>query len=219
MTSAREEMLARVRRGLAGRDEAAARSDVDARLERQHVGPIPAIGTVEGEAAIEQFITRARAAAATVERLAGPGDVPAAVADYLAGRNLAARARISADLAGLGWERTGLDIVGGKADPADTVSVVSAEAAIAETGTLLLISGAEHSTAANFLPETHLVVVPASRVVGSYELAWKQARARHGLPRTLNFITGPSRTGDIEQRIQLGAHGPRNLHIMVVGDL
>ena len=57
--------------------------------------------------------------------------------------------------------------------------------------------------------------------LGPYEDAWDRLRAAEGegrLPRTVNFITGPSRTGDIEQTIQMGAHGPRRLHVILVED-
>ena len=93
---------------------------------------------------------------------------------------------------------------------------------MAETGTLMLISGPQTPTTLNFLPDTHIVVLRAEQVVATYEDGWDLLRAGReapeGLPRAVNFITGPSRTGDIEQRIELGAHGPRRLHIVLVED-
>ncbi len=96
-------------------------------------------------------------------------------------------------------------------------------AAVAETGTLMLASGPGTPTTLNFLPDTHIVVLRAGQIVASYEDGWDLIRARadgnpQTLPRTINMITGPSRTGDIEQRIQLGAHGPRRLHVVLVED-
>jgi L-lactate dehydrogenase complex protein LldG len=92
----------------------------------------------------------------------------------------------------------------------------------------MLVSGKNSPSALNFLPDTHIVVLPIARMVGPMEAAWdrlRQAFAPHGedvggaaMPRTINFITGPSRTGDIEQKIEMGAHGPRRLHIIVVED-
>jgi L-lactate dehydrogenase complex protein LldG len=82
----------------------------------------------------------------------------------------------------------------------------------------MLISAAETSTTLNFLPDTHIVVVSTDQVVATYEDGWDRLRAHGGMPRTINFITGPSRTGDIEQRIELGAHGPRQLHIILIDD-
>jgi L-lactate dehydrogenase complex protein LldG len=96
---------------------------------------------------------------------------------------------------------------------------------VAETGTLMLHSGPESPTRNNFLPDTHIAVLRASQVVASYEdgfdnLRRKFAKAAGGffLPRTINFITGPSRTADIEQKLELGAHGPRRLHIILIDD-
>ena len=106
----------------------------------------------------------------------------------------------------------------GRAEAIDAVSLTPCFAAIAETGTLMLISGAVTPTTLNFLPDTHIVVVNANQVVATYEDGWDRLRTGGGMPRAINFITGPSRTGDIEQRIELGAHGPRRLHIILVDD-
>ena len=93
----------------------------------------------------------------------------------------------------------------------------------AETGTLMMTSGPDHPSTLNFLPETHIVVLPAERIGGAYEEGWAHLRAEGGpdadasfMPRTVNLVTGPSRTADIEQTIALGAHGPRRLHIVIV---
>ncbi|MDX1605990.1 MAG: lactate utilization protein C, partial [Candidatus Competibacterales bacterium] len=99
----------------------------------------------------------------------------------------------------------------------DKVTVTPAFAGIAETGTLMLLSGPDSPTTLNFLPDAHIVVLPAERIVGPYEAAWQRLRARNEpLPRTVNLITGPSRSADIEQTLQLGAHGPIRLHILLV---
>ena len=104
------------------------------------------------------------------------------------------------------------------------MSLTPCLAAIAETGTLMLVSGADTPTTLNFLPDTHIVVLRAGQVVAGYEDAWDLVRGRGAggdppaWPRTVNLITGPSRTGDIEQRIQLGAHGPRRLHVVLVDE-
>jgi L-lactate dehydrogenase complex protein LldG len=126
------------------------------------------------------------------------------------------------ELEALPWkDQPMLTVTRGAAREPDAVSVTGALAGIAETGTLMLHSGPGGPSSLNFLPETHVVVLPAARVVGSYEDGWDLLRRRFGngtMPRTVNFITGPSRSADIEQTIQLGAHGPRRLHIVLVGD-
>ena len=86
----------------------------------------------------------------------------------------------------------------------------------------MLLAGPEGPTTLNFLPENHVVVLKKSELVGAYEDAWDRLRDAVGpdglLSRVVNMITGPSRTGDIEQTIELGAHGPLRLHILLVDD-
>ena len=92
-------------------------------------------------------------------------------------------------------------------------------AALAETGTLMLVSGPDTPATASLLPETHVAIVPAGRIVKRMEEGWALARAELGeLPRAVNFVSGPSRTADIDQTLVLGAHGPYRLHMVIVGD-
>ena len=103
---------------------------------------------------------------------------------------------------------------------ADLVGVSHADAGVAETGTLVLTSGPDNPTTLNFLPDHHIVVVDASTVSGDYETVWADLRRRFGagaMPRTVNLVTGPSRSADIGQVLQLGAHGPVAVHIFVLG--
>ncbi len=167
---------------------------------------------------------------ATVDRVDDMTAVPAALSDYLKRENLPARVVMAPDktLDAAAWDSEPLlEIRRGVPEEPDMVSVTSAPAAVAETGTLAMFSGADHPSTLNFLPETHVVVLPASRIAKTYEDVWDQIRARMAdasdgrgnlPPRTVNFITGPSRSGDIEQTLLLGAHGPRRLHIILVDD-
>ena len=101
----------------------------------------------------------------------------------------------------------------------DMVGITSCFCAVAETGTLMLLSGSQTYASAALLPETHIVLVPTSRIVPSIEDAFDLAIKERGeLPRATNFISGPSRTGDIEQTIVLGAHGPYRVHLILVRD-
>ena len=227
MSAGRDQILETVRRSLKrgqGDGDDAARARVEARLSETPRGPVPARAQIPLAEQVDLFEAMAVEQAATVARVARPEDVPAAVADYLKAANLAPRIRLAPDpeLEGLPWDgQPLLEVETGKAEAADQVSVTGAFAGVAETGTLLLVSGPRSPTTLNFLPETHIAVLRASRMVGPYEDAWDRVRALYGrgsLPRTVNFITGPSRTADIEQTIQLGAHGPRRLHILLVED-
>ena len=158
---------------------------------------------------------------ASVARVATAADIPGAVADYLSSQNLPARLVMTPDpkLDNIPWDaRPLLEIRKGRAEDGDAAGITASFVAIAETGTLMLVSGPESPTRNNFLPDTHVVVLRASEVVAAYEDGWDRLRAAGAMPRTVNFITGPSRTGDIEQRLVLGAHGPRRLHIVLVED-
>ncbi len=168
------------------------------------------------------FRAEAERVFATVEEVASAADIPARIADFLRAKNLPPRLRKGADpyLAALPWAPAALILDEGRAQAEDRVGLSHAFAAIAETGTLALVSGPDNPTTLNFLPETHIVVVEARTIVGDYETFWAKLRAAYGegtMPRTVNFITGPSRSADIEQTLLLGAHGPRALHILIVG--
>jgi len=150
-------------------------------------------------------------------------DVPGAVAAFLRAHNLPMKLKRGADprLAALPWERERtLEVSVGRSDGNDLVALSHAFGAAAESGTLMLVSGADNPTTLNFLPDTHIVVIDAKDVAGDYETLWQKLRETFGdakMPRTVNLITGPSRSADIEQTLILGAHGPRRLHVMVVG--
>jgi L-lactate dehydrogenase complex protein LldG len=222
MSAAREQMLGAIRRSLGrpaagGPDERSA--GVGERLAAHPRNTIPARGVLPPAALLDLFVRMAEGVSATVARVATRADVPDAVAAFLAGHNLPAVVRAAPDeaLADIPWgRRPTLEVTRGRAEDRDATSVTGAVAGIAETGTLMLASGPGRPTSLNFMPENHIVVLDAGQVVGPYEHAWDRLRAAGALPRTVNLITGPSRTGDIEQKIQLGAHGPRRLHIVLV---
>jgi L-lactate dehydrogenase complex protein LldG len=149
--------------------------------------------------------------------------VPSAIAGYLRANNLPAclRAGLDPELVKLPWEREPtLELQRGRAEAADQVGLTRAIAGVAETGTLILASGPDNPVTLNFLPETHIVLLSAKDIVGSYEDAWIKLRERFGksLPRTVNMISGPSCTGDIGSTIIRGAHGPRRMCVIVVAE-
>jgi L-lactate dehydrogenase complex protein LldG len=139
------------------------------------------------------------------------------VAAYLAANALPRRAVCWPQLAGLEWSAAGLDVEARAAREDDPVGITGVFCAIAETGTLVTVSGPDSPPAVSLLPETHVAVVRARRIVRGMEEAWKLLRAECALlPRAINFISGPSRTADIEQTVTLGAHGPYRVHIVLV---
>ena len=193
------------------------------RLASPPPGVIPARGQIPPAERITLFCEKVVAAQGTVERVTGAQDVPQAIARFLRDRNLPPAVRRGSDprLEALPWHTVPhLEVSVGRSDGHDLVGLSHAEAGVAETGTLVLASGPANPTTINFLTETHIVVVDAADVVGDYETVWRRLEAHYGrqrLPRTVNLITGPSRSGDIEQKLILGAHGPRALHVVVVG--
>jgi L-lactate dehydrogenase complex protein LldG len=204
-------------------DEAERKRAVVERLTSPQPNVVPKRGQVEKEARVQLFCKMAEKVSASARRITSPDGVPAAIAAYLRGHNLPMQVRTGSDpaLAALPWEKEPhLERLAGPSDGQDAVSLSRAFAGVAESGTLVLLSGNENPTTLNFLPDTHIVVVAAEEIAGDYEAVWRRIRERYGsgrLPRTVNFVTGPSRSADIEQTLILGAHGPRALHILVVG--
>ena len=221
----RDLILATIRRslGVAG-TEAPRALEVTARLAGHPAGVVPARGQLPPANRLDLFVRMVEAAAGTVERAAQAADIPAAVATFLRGHNLPLTIRHGDDplLAAVPWGRAGtLEVRRGASDGSDLAAVSHAFGAVAETGTLVLTSGADNPTTLNFLPDVHIVVVNARDVASDFETVMARLRERFGagaMPRAVNMITGPSRSADIEQTLILGAHGPRKLHVIVAGD-
>jgi L-lactate dehydrogenase complex protein LldG len=224
MSSARDDIFASIRRSLGvGGNETIRRQIVQDRLERAPKGVIPARGQVSGEERIALFKTMAEASLATVTEVSSPAEVPQSIALFLRDHNLPASLRMGDDqrLKAMPWGETTLEISHGRSDGHDLNAVSHAFGGVAETGTLALVSGAENPSTLNFLPDNHIIVVSAKDIASDYESVWNRVRftfGKGGMPRTVNWITGPSRSGDIEQTLLLGAHGPRRLHVVLVRD-
>jgi L-lactate dehydrogenase complex protein LldG len=208
---ARTAILGRLRRSLGHAD----RAPPDASRPK---GIIPARADLDLAGRIALFINQAEAVQTTVRRLEDDAQVPAAVVEYLRAGNLPMRVVVAPDPALDRPDWGMLEIRRGRAEDADSVGLTTAFAGIAETGTLMLLSGPDNPTTVAFLPETSIVVLRAERVLRAYEDGLRLLREEWGeLPRSVNLITGPSRSGDIEQTIQLGAHGPKRLLVLLVG--
>jgi L-lactate dehydrogenase complex protein LldG len=220
----RAQILANIRRGLGvSGGEAPRRREVAQRLAEVPVGVVPARGQLTPEARVRLFLDMVVAANGTVSEVASPEAVPEAVADLLRRYNLPLRLRRGEDarLAALPWAATPIEVRVGRSGGRDEAAISHAVAGVAESGTAVLLSGPDNPSTLNFLPDLHIVVVGRGDIVGDYESVWTRLRATYGpgtLPRTVNLITGPSRSADIEQRLLLGAHGPRRLHVIVVGE-
>jgi len=214
--SAREKILSRIRKaqGRGGsRASPAERAAIDSYLRAHPRGTLP---DVEADR-VARFRSRAEALLCTSEELAGLPDVPAALARYLRAGNLPLSGCVWPRLAALDWNAAGVALEPRAARDSDAVGVTGVFAAIAETGTLMLASGPDTPATVSLLPETHIAIVPAARIVPHMEDALNLARVEFGdLPRAMNFISGPSRTADIDQQIVLGAHGPYRVHVIIL---
>ncbi|MBI2960131.1 MAG: lactate utilization protein C [Betaproteobacteria bacterium] len=217
---ARASILARIRKAQ-GRPALGASQaqleEIETYLRAHPRGTLP---PVEGDL-VARFRERAESMQSTTEEVASESAVPEAVARYLRAGNLPLKGCVWPQLAHLDWKGAGLELepraASREAGRDDPVGVTGAFAAIAETGTLMLVSGAATPGSVSLVPETHVAVLRAERVMAHMEEAWDLARAElHRLPRAVTFISGPSRTGDIEQKIVLGAHGPYRVHIIIV---
>jgi len=222
MTTARTDIFSSIRRSLAVKGDERTRLQIVAeRLDRAPKGVIPARGQVSGEALVEVFRAQAEASLATVRVVDSVAEVPRAVAEFLRDHNLPATLRMGDDprLKAMPWGETALEMSQGRSDGGDLNAVSHALGGVAESGTAIMVSGPENPSTLNFLPDNHIIVIAAKDIAGDYERVFAKLRAAYGkgqMPRTVNFITGPSRSGDIEQTLLLGAHGPRRLHVLVV---
>ena len=216
MSDAREQILASIRHSLkrTGTLEGSVSRMLDERLARHPVHVQPAL---QGDLAA-RFVSKLEAVAGTAARVSSLSAVPDAVVDYLSAQALPLEVVMASApmLAQMDWPAS-LKIERRIARREDHVTVTGAFAAVAETGSLVLVSGRESPTTLNFLPDVHIVVLRREQIVAHIEDVWSQLRSElAAMPRTINFITGPSRTADVEQTIQLGAHGPRSLHVILV---
>lgn len=214
--SSRERILGNIRARL---DRPAEEADaVEVRLQTHPGGPIPARAVGDPQELRTEFIERARTAAAEVIEVGDPAGLPAIVRGLCDEHGWTATAVADAEplLDELDWASAGVDIEHRPAGGADHVGISLAFCGVAETGTVVLCSGETSATTTAYLPEIHIVVLDDGLIVGSYEESWQYVRAAVDMPRAVNWITGPSRSADIEQSLQLGAHGPMRLVIALV---
>ena len=200
--SGRDAILGAIRQSL-GRPELSteAKRGLNEHITKHHANLIPARAKGDRAQLLKRFQDMAEGVSCTVEIVADETAVPAAVADYLRGNNLPTAVTLAPDpwLSGLDWAgQSLLETKTGAAGIDDMVSVTPAFAGV--------------------------VALRTSQIVGAYEEVWGRLRKAYKqgrgftMPRTVNMITGPSRTADIALTIELGAHGPRSLHIVLIDD-
>lgn len=223
MAKARDRVLAKIKRRMPAGDDAARVSAVAARLANAKRNLIPARAMGDAEDRIALFSRLMETVGGTVARIQSAEDIPEAVAAYLRDRNLPAHIRRGSDplLARLPWYRVPtLEVGDGRAVDEDKAAISHAFAGAAESATVILLSGPDNPTTLNFLPEVHIVVLETKHLHGAYEEAWTRLRRLNGpgkMPRAVNMVSGPSRTGDVEQTIVRPAHGPKHMHVILLG--
>lgn len=209
MSEARDQILNRIRQSL-GRGEL---DDSQQSVLDKRITPSYEQLRVTG-GMVDHFEKKLTAVHGEFQRVAEDGIVPA-IADYLKANDYGTRLAVSPALQSLPWPKE-WEIVFGATRGDELVGVTPCFTAVAETGSVVLLSSPESPTSLNFLPDHHIVLVRADQLVGYLEDVWPLLRGQGEPPRTVNFITGPSKTADIEQTIQYGAHGPRTIRVLFV---
>jgi len=203
--NARDKILARIRNAQARQTTGAHAETISSHLARHTRGPLP----LPSDNLVACFRERAIKLSSDVLETDDRMEVPTLLARYLGERKLPVSGVCWPSLAELPWNAANLEMQSRPATNRDLVGVTGAFCAIAETGTLMMLSGAETPATTSLLPETHVAVLDPRRIVATMEDAWDLLRKEcKQPPRAVNFVSGPSRTADIEQTVTLGAHGP-----------
>lgn len=210
MTDSRSVILERIR----SRKKQGIEKQIPTRTEHSLPTHIP----LDAEALASYFGQMAKRSAATLSSVAELSMLPGAVKDYLSTLPFA---QIPTDLhlngpvfTPLPWTQYSLTPT---AIDSALVSVCLGFCGIAETGSIALLAEPSCSSAAYFLPEILIVALYKTDILAHQEACWlKLSRDYPKLPRTVTLVTGPSRTGDIEQKLVIGAHGPRYEHIVLI---
>jgi L-lactate dehydrogenase complex protein LldG len=213
MTAAREQILGAVRQAVARHRRQA---DPVARPAR---AVIPARAKGDAAQLISRFCEMAEFAGASCVRIAALAAAPTAIAGWVSRQGLGDSLILSSDreITNLPWSTSPRLLVRpGAPRPLDRVSVTGALAGVAETGSVLVASSPTTPNALHFLPEAHIIILRAEKICGGYEEALDELFRAPEIPRAVTLITGPSRTADIEKTTQIGVHGPKRLHIILI---
>ena len=225
--SARETILSNIRAakqkaGLPDSDRNAART----RISDPKPNLVPELGRTEGPERVEQFIAKLTELAGTHTVLDTEAEVPRAVSDFLKENNQPNHILMAegSDLCDLNWhDAPMLDIKQGTATPREASVVTRTFGGVAETGSLIILSDETNPPGNIFLPENHVAIIHTSQIEANLEGIWVKLRSKQRsdsttMPRSVNMISGPSRTGDINATMYMGAHGPKRLHVLIVRD-
>lgn len=216
--SARDAILGRIRKahGRAGSEPTESELQlVRAQIAQHTPGPQPSIARAADP--VEQFRRECDRVGTTHSHAVDREAVPHEVARYLQANDLERRVVGWHELVSLDWDSAGITFEDRLAHGEDRTGITGCFCAVAETGTLLMLSSPQHPKKTALLPETHVAVVSTSRMVATMEAAFALLRAERGeLPRATWFVSGASRTADIEMTLVIGAHGPYRAHVILI---
>jgi L-lactate dehydrogenase complex protein LldG len=218
MKNAREKILSQIRASLhRGSLTQEQEGILNQRMKERSRGVLPRRADGTQEQLLTLFIEQARLSLARVERINYLSQAPKLIAQILQPQlPLVLRTASEPQIQSLPWNQySELTVKYGAAEDGDKASVTLSLCGVAETGTVVFSSSPANPTTLNFLPEIHFALLSTRNIVAYYEDAWDWLRAKKQLPRTVNFITGPSRTADIEQTVQIGIHGPKQFYIVL----
>jgi L-lactate dehydrogenase complex protein LldG len=215
--NARTEIFAKVRRASRG----AQGQDIDRELQGLGTAPQAPLPSPELNTA---FLTNVLKNQGSVDCAGNRSEAVKAVASYLYQHFRSHRLVAGNDphLAAMPWREAGVLPRFGSVEAGEPVALSYALLGVAETGAIVTFTGKASPAANNLLSEHHIVLVDSARVVANMEQAWSGIHREidsAGRPRGINFIAGPSSTADIEGQLVYGAHGPRNWHVILLGDV
>jgi L-lactate dehydrogenase complex protein LldG len=177
---------------------------------------------VDLEARISSFTMRLVALGGEVVRVATGDEARAVVAEAIAGKNaVASNAPYLADLGitkldGVQTGITDVDELRGLCATTD-FGITSADYAVCDTGTLVMIASPREARLVSLLPPAHIAIVPLERMLTGLDELFSLLPRPAEQTSSMVLITGPSRTADIEQILVRGVHGPGRLKVVLVG--
>lgn len=215
--SARSEIFARLRNASCG----ASAQEILAERQSLPIAPAPALPASE---ICQAFLINVLKNRGSIDCAGNRNEAVKAVAKYLYTHFRSHRMVAGNDprLAAMPWRDAGVLPRFGGIEPGEPVALSFARLGVAETGAVVTWTGKANPAANNLLAEHHIVLVDSEELAPTMEKAWErinQDMEKHGRPRGINFIAGPSSTTDIEGQLVYGAHGPRSWHVILLGDV
>lgn len=164
------------------------------------------------------FIVKANASVAHVHEIKFIDEAPVSIWAIMMEMRLPPRLHVpeNSPLNALAWERAPGLVLSAAPPNGNECAAAAADYGIAETGTLVFLSGPRSPSSWHFRPGCEFALLMRNSIVPRLEDIAAMVTAGRRMPATLNLVTGPSRTADIEQTIELGAHGPGDIHILLV---